>query len=69
MNLTLDQEEKLRFMIADISDNMKELTPWEKNFMEDQIKRYDEHGAKMFLSSKQWAVIQRIYEKVTDVLD
>lgn len=67
MNLTLDQEEKLRFMLADISENMKELTNWERDFMQDQIKRYDGHGAKMFLSGKQWAVIQKIYEKITDV--
>lgn len=67
MNLTLDQEEKLRFMIADISENLKELTDWERNFMQDQIKRYDEHGAKMFLSGKQMAVIEKIYNKITDI--
>lgn len=67
MNLTLDQEEKLRFMLADISDNLETLTRWERDFMNDQIKRYDEHGPTMTLSGKQWAVINKIYEKVTDV--
>lgn len=67
MNLTLDQEEKLRFQIAEISDNLKKLNEWERNFMQDQIKRYDEMGAKMFLSGKQMSVIQRIYEKVSDI--
>lgn len=67
MNLTLDQEEKLRFMIADISENLKELSNWERDFMNDQIKRYDEYGATMRLSPKQFAIIERIYEKITDV--
>lgn len=67
MSLTVDQEEKLRFMLAEIGDCMDDLSSWEKNFMNDQIKRYDENGANMFLSGKQWAVLNKIHEKCTDV--
>lgn len=67
MNLTLDQEEKLRYMLAEIGDAMGSLTKWEQDFMQDQIKRYDKLGATMFLSGKQWAIIDRVYEKISDV--
>lgn len=67
MTLTLDQEEKLRFMLADLGDNLEALTTWERNFVQDHIKRYDELGANMFMSGKQWACLTKIYEKNSDV--
>lgn len=65
MNLTLDQEEKLRYMLAELGDNLEALTTWERNFVQDQIKRYDELGSRMFMSGKQWACLVKIHEKST----
>lgn len=69
MNLTLEQDEKLGFMLSTIGESRKDLTEWEKKFFDDMVQRYDEYGAKVFCSSKQWAQLDRIYSKVTEVLD
>lgn len=66
MNLSLELDEKLAFMLSTISESRKTLTEWEQGFFDDQVKRYDEHGANIHLSPKQWAVINRMYDKVTD---
>lgn len=66
MNLSLELDEKLQFMLSEIGEQRKLLTEWEQGFFDDQVKRYDEHGARMYLSGKQWAVLERMYEKVAD---
>lgn len=69
MNLSLELDEKLSFMLSTIGENRKDLTEWEAGFYDDQVKRYDEYGAKINLSPKQWAVLNRMYDKVTEVVD
>lgn len=66
MPLTLEQEEKLSFYISEIETNLKVLNDWEKTFYQDQAKRYDEHGSKINISPKQWAVLEKIYAKATE---
>jgi len=39
------------------------LTKWEQDFIEDLSNRLDEYGEKMYLSERQWEVIQRIMDK------
>jgi hypothetical protein len=39
------------------------LTKWEQDFIEDLSNRLDEYGPKMYLSEKQWEIIQRIMQK------
>lgn len=46
------------------SDPDTEVTEWEFNFMVDQEARKAEWGDRMRLSEKQWAIIDRIYDKV-----
>lgn len=65
MTLTLEQEEKLNFIFEELEENRKRLSEWETGFLNDQIKRYEEHQAKMSLSPKQWTVLDRMYQKVT----
>lgn len=69
MNLSLELEEKLKFTLDTIAEHRKDLSDWERGFFDDQVKRYDEFGARMYLSPKQWAVLNRMYDKVTEVLD
>ena len=69
MNLSLEQDEKRAFMLSTIGESRKDLTDWERGFYDDQVKRYVEYGAKMFLSGKQWQVLNKMYSKVTEVLD
>lgn len=69
MNLSLELDEKLSFMLSTIGEHRKDLSEWEQGFFDDQIRRYDEYGAKINLSPKQWAVLNRMYDAVTEVLD
>jgi len=66
MNLSLELDEKLSFMLSTIGENRKMLTEWETGFFDDQVKRYEEYGANINLSPKQWAVLNRMYDKVTE---
>lgn len=49
---------------TEFGDQCDELTDWERNFMEDQIKRYEQYGERTRFSDKQMAVIDRVYEKL-----
>lgn len=39
------------------------LSSWENNFIDDTRTRYEEYGPNIKVSSKQWDVLERIYEK------
>lgn len=65
MSLSVEAEEKFQFMLSSISENVKVLSEWEKNFYDDMVKRYDEFAANIRLSEKQWAAMDRIYTKAT----
>jgi len=68
MPLTDDQEEKVRFMLSELDSDeaRKIMNSWERDFVFDQVKRYDQYGSQMNLSPKQWAILDKIYEKVTE---
>lgn len=65
MALTIEQEEKLVFMLDSIAEGRKELNSWEQGFFDDQVKRYEEFKSNMSLSPKQWVVVNKMYEKAT----
>lgn len=67
MPLTEEQEERLSLLLSELEANRKSLSDWERGFLDDQSKRFDQYGAKVFMSPKQFAVLERMYEKVTDV--
>lgn len=64
MTLTLDQQERLALMLEGLEPELKQLRPGERNFVDDQIKRFGEYGADMRLSDKQWRWIEDIYRRV-----
>lgn len=41
-----------------------DLTDWERGFMDDQVKRYEQYGARTRFSDKQMEVIDRVYSKL-----
>lgn len=41
-----------------------DLTDWERNFMEDQVKRYEQYGERTRFSDKQMEIINRVYGKL-----
>lgn len=45
-------------------DDCAELTDWERSFMDDQVKRYEQYGNRTRFSDKQMDVIERVYGKL-----
>lgn len=41
-----------------------DLTDWERGFMDDQVKRYEQYGDRTRFSDKQMEVINRVYGKL-----
>lgn len=41
-----------------------DLTDWERNFCEDQVKRYEQYGSRTRFSDKQMEVLRRVYGKL-----
>lgn len=67
MALTDEKEQELRLIIAclDSDEARKEMNDWERNFVADQTKRYDQWGSNVNLSPKQWAALEKIHLKIT----
>lgn len=40
------------------------LSGWESGFVADQQSRYEQYSSSLRLSAKQWAVLQRIAQKL-----
>lgn len=59
-----EQEERLQALFADLEAGVKYLSDWEKNFLSDHIERYQKYGNDIRLSPKQWAVLEKMHEKV-----
>ena len=66
--MTDDEILKLDLVIQGVKeaqdDPDTEVTEWEFNFVIDQETRKIEWGDRMRMSEKQWAIIDRIYNKV-----
>lgn len=62
--MTEEEEDRLTRILDDADTFEDRLSEWEKNFIADQRKRYEEYGAGMTLSSPQWGVLTRIEEKM-----
>ena len=41
-----------------------DLTDWERSFMDDQVKRYEQYGERTRFSDKQMEIINRVYGKL-----
>lgn len=67
MSLTLEQEEKVRFTLDTIAEHRAQLNDWERGFFDDQVKRFEEFGARMTLTPKQWAILDKMYQKATEL--
>lgn len=65
MSLSPGELESLTDMLQAIEPERPALNAWERGFIDDQVKRFDQYGADIRLSPKQWSAIRKIYEKVT----
>lgn len=61
-----DQQDKLNLIITGIKEQGDgcPISEWERDFMISIEERLLEWGERMRVSDKQWAVIDRIYDKV-----
>jgi len=66
MALTDDQNEELEEMLECINNNPEKLNQWEKDFADDNYKRWQKYGKNIFLSEKQWEVIIKLYNKAQE---
>lgn len=41
-----------------------DLTDWERGFMDDQVKRYEQYGNRTRFSDKQLEIMNRVYGKL-----
>ena len=48
----------------EFGDDCDEITDWERSFMEDQVKRYEQYGSRTRFSEKQMAIMERVYGKL-----
>lgn len=64
MALSEEQTNWLETFFAQCDTNAAKLSQWETNFVTDQKTRYEEHGAEIRMSPKQWAVLNKIDAKI-----
>ena len=65
MSLSERESEELGDMLQAIQADSSALNAWERQFIDDQVGRFDKYGAEIFLSPKQWKKIRDIYESLT----
>lgn len=60
------EPDNLRWLEGLVSDALagKEISAWERSFLEDQRKRLEEFGENIRMSPKQWAILDRIAKKI-----
>ena len=59
MALDNDEVARLDEIIAAVQEC--KLFGWNKTFFDDVCKQYDEKGADLYLSKKQWENLERLY--------
>lgn len=45
-------------------DDCRDITDWERGFMDDQLERYEKYQERTRWSEKQTAIIDRVYGKL-----
>lgn len=63
MAITEEQNERLTEILQALEPEIKKLGQVSANFVRDQIKRHDQYHEAMFVSPKQWAWLEDLYEK------
>jgi len=48
----------------EFGDDCDDITDWERNFMDDQLKRYEQYKERTRFSDKQLDIIDRVYGKL-----
>lgn len=67
--MTDEQYEELTMLLEQLSPVRGKMKSRAQEFYDDQVKRHDEYGAKMFISPKQRAWLISLYEELVGPLD
>ncbi len=64
--MTEEDNDKVQLILNGFTEfgDDADLTSWERNFMEDQVKRYEQYGDRTRFSDKQWEVMDRVWGKL-----
>lgn len=63
MAITEEQNERLTEILQALEPEIKKLGQASANFVRDQIKRHGQYNEAIFVSPKQWAWLEDLYEK------
>ena len=63
--MTLDEAERLEEIIATLGEVRGKLYPKAREFLDDVTKRFEEKGADMYMSERQWSWLNDIAEQFT----
>lgn len=64
MALNPDEEAWVEGLMSSYNEDRGKVSEWERGFMDDQVKRWDEFAAETRFSAKQWAILDRVAEKL-----
>lgn len=65
--ITEEQFDLIQQAIEGVREDDSSLTDWERGFMNSITERVEKYGNKTFISGKQMAVVQRVYDKLMGV--
>lgn len=69
MALDADQRLKLEMILAGQEESPSSLDNWETGFVASFAERYATYGDNMFISEKQWAILDRIYNNIVSAAE
>lgn len=64
MALTEEESDYLQQLLDTIGASRARLSQSERGFFDDQVRRFDEYGANMRLTPKQWKWLEDIKDKL-----
>lgn len=66
MAIDADQQYRLELICEGIREqgDAADVTKWERDFMDGLEEKVNLYGSRTFVSDKQWAIVDRIYDKV-----
>jgi hypothetical protein len=56
--------DQLELILNGAKEHEGELSDWERGFIQDTAERLEKYGDRVRVSDKQWAVLNRIWEKL-----
>lgn len=59
------ENNRLKHVLETLTERRDEMNDFERGFVADQVDRYEKYKANIFMSEKQWNVLNKAYKAVT----